>query len=177
MATLISNEIKEKLKIKELEMSKTNLIGLDQKKSIELANKLNILLASYSIFYQNVRGYHWNLKGSSFFELHSKFEELYENLYLKIDEIAERIVTLGHNANHKFSDYKTQSKISENAQTNNGIKSAEDILKSLNLIVSLQREIVSYATKMDDEGTKTIISEYIKSQEKLIWMYTSFLNK
>jgi starvation-inducible DNA-binding protein len=177
MASIISTEVKERLKIKELEMSKLNSVGLDVKKSIELASKLNVLLASYSVFYQNVRGYHWNLKGANFFELHAKFEELYINLSLKIDEIAERIVTLGHTANHKFSDYKIVSIIGDSNQTNNGTKSIEDVLKSLILILSLERDVVAFASKMNDEGTKTLINDYIKGQEKLIWMYSAFLGK
>ena len=75
-------------------MENLNSIGLDVKKSAELAAKLNTLLANYSIFYQNTRGYHWNIKGEKFFELHLKFEELYNDLFIKIDEVAERILTL-----------------------------------------------------------------------------------
>ena len=56
-------------------MKKINAIGLHQDKAEELANKLNELLANYSIFYQNTRGFHWNIKGEKFFELHLKFEE------------------------------------------------------------------------------------------------------
>ncbi|HET7119578.1 MAG TPA: ferritin-like domain-containing protein, partial [Hanamia sp.] len=77
-------------------MTKLNSIGLDVAKSKTLAEKLNELLADYSIFYQNTRGYHWNIKGDKFFELHDKFQELYEDLFIKIDEVAERIRTLGH---------------------------------------------------------------------------------
>ena len=55
-------------------MKKLNSIGLDTKKSQQLAEKLNELLSNYSIFYQNVRGFHWNIKGEKFFELHLKFE-------------------------------------------------------------------------------------------------------
>lgn len=72
-------------------MNKTktmNAIGLDTKKSEELANKLGDLLANYSVFYQNVRGYHWNLQGDKFFELHAKFEELYTDLVLKMDVLS-----------------------------------------------------------------------------------------
>ena len=58
-------------------MSKTS-IGLDKKASEKLAAKLNELLATYQVFYTNVRGYHWNIKGVNFFELHAKFEEIYE---------------------------------------------------------------------------------------------------
>ena len=85
-------------------MNKTNAIGLDTTKSNQLATKLNELLANYSIFYQNTRGYHWNIKGEKFFELHLKFEELYNDLLLKIDEVAERILTLGQARNHTYSD-------------------------------------------------------------------------
>lgn len=152
-------------------------IGLDKKKSNELAKKLTVLLANYSIFYQNVRGYHWNLKGEKFFELHIKFEELYENLYLKIDEIAERIVTLGHPANHNFSYYSIESKIKEQTQVSDGIKAADDICNSLKIIVMLERNILSFSDEMQDEGTSNLISEAIKEQEKLIWMYAAFLEK
>jgi starvation-inducible DNA-binding protein len=85
-------------------MNKLNRIGLDNEKAKQLAEKLNELLANYSIFYQNTRGYHWNIKGEKFFELHVKFEELYNDLLLKIDELAERILTLGYTPNHNYSD-------------------------------------------------------------------------
>jgi len=61
-------------------MNNLNAIGLDSQKAQKLAQKLNDLLANYSIFYQNTRGYHWNIKGEKFFELHMKFEELYNDL-------------------------------------------------------------------------------------------------
>ena len=86
-------------------MKNINAIGLDSSKARLLAEKLNELLANYSIFYQNTRGYHWNIKGEKFFELHLKFEELYNDLFLKIDEVAERILTLGYTPMHNFSDY------------------------------------------------------------------------
>jgi len=81
-------------------MKNVNAIGIDSGKAKQLAEKLNVLLANYSIFYQNTRGYHWNIKGEKFFELHVKFEELYNDLFLKIDEVAERILTLGHTPAH-----------------------------------------------------------------------------
>ena len=86
-------------------MNTKNTIGLDKTKEKHLAEKLNELLSNYSIFYQNARGYHWNIKGDKFFELHSKFEELYNDLLLKIDEVAERILTLGHAPKHNYTDY------------------------------------------------------------------------
>jgi starvation-inducible DNA-binding protein len=158
-------------------MKKLNAIGLDSAKSKILAQKLNELLANYSIFYQNTRGAHWNIKGEKFFELHLKFEELYNDLLLKIDEVAERVLTLGHAPNHRYTDYKKVSKIMESNQVSDGIKAVGDILKSFQIVIGLQREILDLAADAGDEGTNALMSDYIRSQEKLVWMYTSFLNK
>lgn len=158
-------------------MKNLNAIGLDQSKSEDLAKRLNELLANYSIFYQNTRGYHWNIKGEKFFELHLKFEELYNDLLLKIDEIAERILTLGHSPNHNYSDYKKLSKISESANVSNGINAVEDILSSFKIIITIQRDLLKLSAEANDEGTNALMSDYLRTQEKLVWMYSSFLNK
>lgn len=156
-------------------MDNKNAIGLDQDKARHLADKLNELLANYSIFYQNTRGYHWNIKGEKFFELHLKFEELYNDLILKIDEIAERILTLGFSPKHNYSDYKSYSKIQETMEVNDGIKAVENILTSFQTIIIMQRELLDLATDANDEGTNALMSDYIREQEKLVWMYSAFL--
>lgn len=158
-------------------MSSTNAIGLDQDKAKLLADKLNELLANYSIFYQNTRGYHWNIKGEKFFELHLKFEELYNDLILKIDEVAERILTLGHSPKHNYSDYRASSKIKESNQVSDGATAVEDILTSFQTTIILQRELLTLSSDADDEGTNALMSDYIREQEKLVWMYSSFLNR
>jgi starvation-inducible DNA-binding protein len=158
-------------------MGNTNRIGLDNNKAAHLAEKLNDLLANYSIFYQNTRGYHWNIKGEKFFELHLKFEELYDDLLLKIDEVAERILTLGHTPKHNYTDYRNTSKIKESIQVSDGIKAVEDILTSLQTIIILQRELLMISGDAQDEGTNSLMSDYIRLQEKMIWMYSSFLNR
>jgi len=158
-------------------MKNLNSIGLDNKKSLELAGKLNVLLANYSIFYQNVRGYHWNIKGDKFFELHVKFEELYNDLLLKIDEIAERILTLGHTPIHNYSEYKKISEIAESSQVADGIKAVSGILASFKVIITLQRTLLALSGETGDEGTNALMSDYIRAQEKSVWMYSAFLKK
>jgi len=158
-------------------MDNTNRIGLDNNKAKHLAEKLNELLANYSIFYQNTRGYHWNIKGEKFFELHLKFEELYNDFLLKIDEVAERILTLGHTPKHNYTDYRITSKIKESVQVSDGVKAVEDILMSFQTIIILQRELLTISADAGDEGTNALMSDYIRLQEKLVWMYSSFLNK
>lgn len=158
-------------------MKDISAIGLDSKKSRQLSEKLNVLLANYSVFYQNTRGYHWNIKGEKFFELHLKFEELYNDLLLKIDEVAERILTLGYSPEHRYSEYKKISSIKESTHVSDGMKAVENILNSLKTIITLQRELLGLSADTGDEGTNALMSDYIRAQEKSVWMYSAFLNK
>ena len=153
-----------------------NLIGIDKTKAIELCGSLNQLLADYQIFYQNLRGLHWNIKGKEFFELHLKFEEFYNDAVLKIDEIAERILTLEGEPLHTFSDYISNSKIKEERSVTNGIEGVEIIMRNLSNIIILERGILSLAGDADDEGTVGLMSDYISQTEKTLWMLNSYLH-
>lgn len=156
-------------------MSTLNTIGLDSKKSEKLSERLNDLLANYTVFYQNVRGYHWNVKGEKFFELHVKFEELYNNLFVKIDDIAERILTLGHTPDHRSSKYLDSSEIKETKEVNDGFKAVASILESFQVLLQKQRIILDLSGEINDEGTNSMMSDYIREQEKMVWMYSAFL--
>ena len=158
-------------------MKSLSRIGLDTKKSKDLADLLNDLLANYSTFYQNSRGYHWNIQGDKFFELHLKFEELYNDLFVKIDEIAERILTLGHRPRHKFSDYFKHSLIAESDEVSSGSKAIEEILSAFQLLLTKQRHILDLSAEINDEGTNAQMSDYIREQEKLVWMYSAYLER
>ena len=109
--------------------------------------------------------------------MHLKFEELYNDLFLKIDEVAERILTLGHAPNHQFSEYFKQSEISESNEVSNGIKCVEDILNAFEVLFKKQRHILDLSGEINDEGTNAQMSDYIREQEKLVWMYSAFLNR
>lgn len=152
-----------------------NSVGLDVGKSKKLAEKLNLLLADYMMFYINVRGYHWNIKGDKFFELHLKFEELYSDLILKVDEIAERIVTLGSVPKHAYSDYIKSSKISEKLNISDGKIAIGNIIETFSILLEKQRELLHLSAETNDEGTNALMSDYIRAQEKQVWMYSSYL--
>lgn len=158
-------------------MKNTNLIGLKESDCKKITEKLNELLANYSIFYQNTRGAHWNIKGHDFFTLHIKFKELYNSLVIKIDEVAERILTLGGTPNHNFSDYEKLSTIKESKEVNDGNKCVIQILNSFKIIISIQRELLELTEKAGDEGTNAQMSNYLTEQEKLVWMYNAYLDK
>ncbi|MDO4224551.1 MAG: Dps family protein [Bergeyella zoohelcum] len=158
-------------------MKNANFIGLKEADCKVIVEKLNTLLANYSVFYQNTRGAHWNIKGDQFFTLHPKFEELYDGLVLKIDEIAERILTLGGTPNHNYSDYLKVSSIKESQEVTDATKCVENILDSFKTVIELQRELLDIASEAGDEGTNSQMGDYITEQEKEVWMYSAYLGK
>jgi len=152
-----------------------NLIGIDSQKAIVLSQMLNELLADYQLFYQNLRGFHWNIKGREFFELHVKFEEFYNDAVIKVDEIAERILTLDGEPLHTFTDYLKVSKIKEEKSISNGRKGVEIIVSNFSTLISKERAILNLAAEADDEGTVSLMSDYISETEKTLWMLNAYL--
>ena len=152
-----------------------NRIGLDPGKTKQLAEQLNTHLANYQLFYINARGFHWNITGEKFFELHAKFEELYNDLLIKVDEVAERILTLGHTPMHTYTDYLQTSTIKEAKNISDGKKAMQNVLDSFTNLISLERSILELSDEAGDEGTNALMSDYIREQEKLVWMYSSYL--
>lgn len=156
-------------------MAQMNQIGLDEVKAKSLSEKLNILLANYQVFYINARGFHWNITGEKFFELHAKFEELYNDLLVKVDEVAERILTLGNTPVHSFSDYLKISTIKEATNISNGKQAVQNIVQAFQALLEVERDILTISSETNDEGTSALMSDYIREQEKQIWMYSAYL--
>ncbi|HKK87882.1 MAG TPA: Dps family protein [Saprospiraceae bacterium] len=157
-------------------MADLNQIGIDTVKARKLADRLNQLLANYQMFYMNTRGFHWNIKGEKFFELHLKFEELYTDAQMKIDEIAERILTLGERPLHNFEDYIKNAQIMPVKDETDGHRAVQGVVDGFAILLPLEREILELSDESDDEGTNALMSDYIREQEKLVWMYSAFLN-
>ncbi|MBQ4813899.1 DNA starvation/stationary phase protection protein [Pseudoalteromonas luteoviolacea] len=153
----------------------SNSIGLDAQKSQQLVESLNTLLSSYQIQYMNARSFHWNIKGREFFELHVKFEEIYNQLLLKVDELAERILTIEGTPLHAFSDYLSISEISEAKGVQNGPEAVAILLDGFTQLIKTQRAILAQASDAEDEGTASLMSDYITEQEKLVWMLKAYL--
>lgn len=153
-----------------------NLIGIDNEKAKKLITELNDLLANYQLFYQNLRGLHWNIKGREFFELHLKFEELYNDAVIKVDEIAERILTLEGEPLHTFSDYLKTAEIKEEKNISNGIQGIKIIVKNFMSLIKKERNILSLASSAEDEGSISLMSDYISQTEKTLWMLNSYLS-
>lgn len=154
-----------------------NILGLDSKKTKDLAKDLNSLLANFQTYYQNLRGIHWNIKGKRFFDLHVKFEELYTDANVKVDEIAERILTLGATPLHTFEDYAKHSKVPVGKNISEDEKAVRLIVDSLTELLKIERDLLEKSDDAADEGTNSMMSDFITEQEKTIWMMKAWLGE
>jgi starvation-inducible DNA-binding protein len=154
-----------------------NSIGLDTGKTQKLAADLNILLANFQLYYQNLRGIHWNIKGKTFFDLHTKFEELYTDANVKVDEIAERILTLGATPLHTFDDYTKAGKVPVGKNISKDENAVRLIIDSLAELLMIERQILKSSDEVNDEGTNSMMSDFITEQEKTVWMMKAWLGE
>ena len=126
-------------------MKTLDYIKLNESGVNNVVASLQQLLADFQIYYTNLRGFHWNIKGHDFFVLHSKFEDLYNDAAEKVDEIAERILMLGGTPANKFSDYLKMANINEVDRVSNGEKALENILETYSHLIGEERKLLSIA--------------------------------
>ena len=154
-----------------------NYLGLDNKKTEKVVEDLNILLADYHLYYQKLRNFHWNIIGKNFFDLHEKFEELYDEAKLKVDEIAERILTLRFQPTSNLSDYLKMSNLKESPSELTDREMITILLEDHGTLLKQMRKVVDTADKAGDEGTIDLIGAYIRELEKTSWMLDAWKMK
>ncbi|WP_037320948.1 Dps family protein [Salegentibacter sp. Hel_I_6] len=152
-------------------------LGLDKEKTKTTVDELNVLLADYHLYYQKLRNFHWNVIGKNFFDLHEKFEELYDEAKLKVDEIAERILTLRYTPISNLTDYLEASSIKESKADLTDYEMIETLLKDHGILLKQMRSVVETADKAGDEGTIDLIGAYIRELEKTSWMLDAWKMK
>jgi len=160
------------------DMMNPKAISLEDKKLRPVVENLHDLLANYHIYYQNLRGCHWNIKGPHFFTLHAKFEELYTAAITTIDELAERILTLGKDPESRFTVFAQQAEIAEIETI--GMKDTDmvkAIIGNLSILIAQERDLLTLTSEADDEGSNDMINAFMQFNEKQNWMLRSFVNK
>lgn len=148
-------------------------IGIDDQSRENIANGLSNLLADSYTLYLLTHNFHWNVTGPQFRELHLMFEEHYTELATAVDEIAERIRTLGFPAPGSYKAFAELSSIAEVE----GVPSAAQMITLLTLaheqVVVTCRQVLKTAQNADDESSASLISDRMAIHEKTAWMLRS----
>ena len=147
-------------------MKTLDYIHLDASAVSNVVASLKQLLADYQVFYTNLRG---------FFVLHGKFEDMYNNAAEKVDELAERILMLGGEPENKFSEYLKVARVKEVSGVSCGDEALKNILDTYGYLIGEERKLLSLASGAGDEATVALMSDYLKEQEKLVWMLVAYL--
>lgn len=154
-----------------------DFMHLDEKKVQNLLPALYRLLADFQVFYTNLCRFHWGIEGRGFFVLHSKFEDLYNDAGAKADELAERILMLGGKPENRFSEYLRTAQVKEITGVNCGDEAIDHILTTYSYLIGEERKVLELASEANDEGTVALMSDYLKEQEKLVWMLVAYNRK
>ncbi len=149
-------------------------LNISEKKIEPIVNELNLLLADYHVYYQKLRGFHWNILGKNFFDLHNKFEELYNDAKVKIDELAERILTLRYHPISNYAEYLQLSTIKETSKLKSDVEMVDAILKDHGDLLKQMGRVMHAAEEANDEGTLDMVGAYIGQLEKMSWMLDAF---
>ncbi len=154
-----------------------NYLGLNKEKTNLVVRELNLLLSNYHVYYQNLRNFHWNVKGENFFELHEQFENLYNDAKEKIDDVAERILTLRHSPISQFTKYLDTADVQESPILDDDREMVSAILKDHFIIIANMRKLIEVADDASDEGTIDLIGSALEGLEKESWMLDAWLAK
>lgn len=145
--------------------------------SENLVVSVNKQVANWTVLYTKLHNYHWYVKGPQFFTLHTKFEELYNEASVHIDELAERLLALGGKPIATLRESLEQSSVKEAE----GKESAEEMVQSLvedfTTVTGELKQAMDLAAEVGDETTGDMLLAIHQSLEKHIWMLTSFLGK
>ena len=155
-------------------MKTLDYLNLNEAKALNIVAGLQQLLADFQVHYTNLRGFHWEIKGKGFFVLHEKFESMYEDAAAKIDEIAERILTLGGTPENKFSEYLKVARVAEVSGVSRSSEAVENVLVTYKHFIAEERKLIDLANEANDAVTADLLTGYLKEQEKLVWMLVAF---
>jgi len=151
-------------------------IGISDKDREQIAKQLMRLQADTYTLYLQTHNFHWNVSGELFRELHLMFEEQYNELALAVDEIAERIRTLGFHAPGTYQSFASLSAIDEVE----GVPEAKQMISILNrsheTIVNTCRQTLIVAQQAHDESSIALISDRMRVHEKTAWMLRTLLD-
>ena len=155
-------------------MRTLDYLNLNEARVANVVTALQNLLADFQIYYTNLRGFHWEIKGRGFFVLHEKFESMYDDTATKVDEIAERILTLGGTPENKYSGYLKVARIPEVSGVTSSHMAVDNILNTYKHFIAEERKLIDLANEANDAVTADMLTGYLKEQEKMIWMLVAF---
>ncbi len=150
-------------------------IGIDDESRKAIAEGLSQLLADTYTLYLKTHNYHWNVTGPMFRDVHLLTEEQYTELAVAVDDVAERIRTLGYPAPGSYAAYAKLTRIAESEEVPEATQMLADLVKANETVVRTAREVLATAQGANDESSAGLLADRMTVHEKAAWMLRSLL--
>jgi starvation-inducible DNA-binding protein len=135
---------------------------------------LNKQISTWSVLYVKLHNYHWYVKGNQFFTLHAKFQELYEEAALHVDDLAERLLALGGKPVATMSGQLAQSSVKEASGEETAEQMVDALIADFTTVIGNLKEGMAEAEQQGDETTADLLLAIHSSLEKHVWMLKAF---
>lgn len=145
-------------------------IGIGKEDRAKAANAVRTLLANTYTLYLKTHGYHWNVEGAHFQQLHTQFMEQYTEMWTAVDELAERIRALGHYAPSSYAEMAKLSEIKEETGSPDWQQMVETLAQGHEQVAKSAREVLRIAEDIGDDATADVVTPRITIHEKTAWM-------
>lgn len=145
--------------------------------SNELIKEMNVQVSTWSVLYTKLHNYHWYVKGHHFFTLHEKFEELYDEATVHMDEIAERILTLGGKPVATLKEHLEQSVVEEATGSEDADEMVKAVANDFDVTMKSLKKGMDLAADAGDDMTEDLLNAIYQSIEKHQWMLNAFLGQ
>ena len=152
-----------------------NKIGLSKEGTKKVAEHLDLYLADLHVLYTKLHNYHWNIEGHEFFAIHAKLEELYDGVAEEIDEVAERILMIGHRPSASMATYLKKARLQDaDSVAVRGNEEAKQLLADYGVLVNALRSGIEVAQEAGDEVSVDLMIGSLAEYEKTMWMLDAF---
>ena len=158
-----------------IEMQTTSLPMMEDKDALRVAGALSNVLADSFILYLKTHNFHWNVTGPMFGTLHSMFEEQYNELWLAVDAIAERIRSLGFSAPGSYGEFSKLTYLQESPVATNATEMIAELLRDHETSARTARSALAIARTAVDAPTEDLLTQRLAAHEKTAWMLRSLL--
>lgn len=139
----------------------------------DVITTLQTALADTYAIYLKTQNYHWHVTGPNFKSMHDLFEDQYNDLFQAVDDVAERITTLGDLAPASFEEFLELTNIQPGQKHLSSDKMVEDLRDDHQTVIETFRSVLHAAQEVDDEGTASLVGDRMADHEKMRWMLAS----
>ena len=145
-------------------------IGIDEASRLKSAEAIGKLLASTYTLYLKTHGYHWNVEGPHFQQLHTQFMDQYTEMWTAVDELAERIRALGQYAPGSYAEMSKLSSVQEESGNPYWKDMVQNLAKGHEQVAKTARDVLRVAEEVGDDATADVVAPRVTLHEKTAWM-------